>query len=108
MCQWNLFLNTGVDIEQIDGLLNWHGGGGVGGKNLQLHACVKGKIGRPCPWAGNTIILMSTPAAKKDSITCITDNSELRQNVMQKEGGGGEGHTHTHTHTHTQKKAPLY
>ena len=89
MCQWNLFLNTGVDIEQIDGLLNWHGGGGVGGKNLQLHACVKGKIGRPCPWAGNTIILMSTPAAKKDSITCITDNSELRQNAMQKGGRRG-------------------
>ena len=48
---------------------------------------------------------MSTPVAKKDSITCITDNSELRQNVMQKRGGGGGGHegvTHTYTHTHTQ------
>ena len=49
---------------------------------------------------------MSTPVAKKDSITSITDNSELRQNVMQKKGGGGKGHegvTHTHTHTHTPK-----
>ena len=46
MGQWNLFLNPGVDIEQIGGLLNWQGGGGGrGGKNLQLHDCVKGKIG---------------------------------------------------------------
>ena len=29
MCQWNLFLNPGVDIEQIGGLFNWQGG--VGG-----------------------------------------------------------------------------
>ena len=25
MCQWNLFLNPGVDIEQIGGLLIWQG-----------------------------------------------------------------------------------
>ena len=28
MCQWNLFLNPGVDIEQIGELFNWQGGGG--------------------------------------------------------------------------------
>ena len=41
---------------------------------------------------------MSTPVAKKDSIsciTCITDNSELRQNVIEK---GGRRGSHTHTH----------
>ena len=42
MCQWNLFLNPGVDIEKIGGLFDLQGGGG---KNLHLHACVKGKIG---------------------------------------------------------------
>ena len=54
--------------------------------------------------------LMSTPVAKKESIkciTCITDNSELRQNVMQK-GGRRGSHTHTHTHTHTHVGTPLY
>ena len=86
MCQWNLFLNPGVDIEQIGGLFNWQGGG------VYKFTFAKGKIERPCPWAGNTITLMSTPVAKKDSImciTCITDNSELRQNVMQKGGRRG-------------------
>ena len=41
MCQWNLFLNQGVDIEQIGGFVIGKGGC----KNLHLHACVKGKIG---------------------------------------------------------------
>ena len=26
MCQWNLFLNPGVDIVQIGGRFNWQGG----------------------------------------------------------------------------------